>query len=406
MISLDEARALLLDGVAPLPMEEVELSAADGRVLAVDLIAPFDQPAQNRSAMDGYAVAAGPVEAGTRLRVIGTAFAGAPFSGALQPGTAVRIGTGGVVPPDAKRILMQEAVERQGEDIIIREAPGEARFIRSAGGDFGTGQTLIEAGEQLWPAHLGLAAAAGYARLPVRRPPRMFIFASGDEIREPGQGLDAGQTFNSAAYAIEALVRRWGGEPRREAILPDEHARARDHIAKARQGADVLVFIGGASVGERDVLRSVVEELGATQRFDRVAVQPGKPCWHARFAGGPLVLGLPGNPASAYVCAHLLLEPLLAAMTGRKSQTTLVPAVLLSPMAAGGARETYWRADAALDRAGRLTVAADPHIDSSLQLPLARANALIRRSANEEAAKCGDVVDVILTGPVARALSS
>ena len=396
MISLGEARALLLDGAAPLAAEEIALADAAGRILADDIVASFDQPALPTSAMDGYAVTAADAVAGTRLRVVGDAFAGTPFAGRIERGTTVRIATGGVVPGGAERVIMQEIVARDGDDVTLTGPIHDEHFIRPHGGDFRQGERLLAAGQVLTPGALGLAAAANHASLPVRTRPRVAIFASGDELREAGEKLAPGEVVNSAGHAIASLIALWGGKADRMTTLADDSSAIRSAIAGQRDHADILLFIGGASVGERDYLRAVVADLGGKICFDKIAVQPGKPCWHARFADGRLLLGLPGNPASAFVCAHLLLEPLLAAMLGRETSLPMLSATLDTPMPAGTARETWWRANAAIDGGGRLIVTPDPRRDSSLQRPLAMANALIRRPSGVAASLAGEAGEIIL----------
>ena len=401
LLSLDQARALLLAGVAPLEAEMLPLGECGGRTLAADIVAARDQPPDPVSAMDGYAVRHDDAVAGARLRVIGEAPAGAPFRGSVTPGTAVRIATGGVVPQGAGRILIQEIVTRDGDEIRIAEAPGPASYIRPAGGDFRDRQVLACAGEQLTPARLGLAAAANQCALHVHGQPRVAIFASGDELREPGSALAPGVIVNSAAFALAELVAAWGGAPIRHEILSDDPERCAEQIRGAGLDADIILPLGGASVGERDVLRPVLQGFGAQILFERIAVQPGKPCWHARFADGRLVLGLPGNPASAFVCAHLLLKPLMFALLGRAEADRLVPAALTRDMPEGADREVYWRARLGADDAARLRVTPDERQDSSLQTPLAAANALVRRRPGAPAAAAGDLVEVLVIGPLA-----
>jgi molybdopterin molybdotransferase len=294
--------------------------------------------------------------------------------------------------------VIQEIVERDGEAIRIVEAPGPARYVRPAGCDFRDGQILAEAGDPLTPARLGLAAAANLAALEVRRRPRVAIFASGDELREPGSALAPGTIVNSAAYALAELVAAWGGVAIRHDILSDDHDRCAEQIRGAGLDADIILPLGGASVGERDVLRPVLLGFGARMIFERIAVQPGKPCWHARLADGRLVLGLPGNPASAFVCAHLLLKPLMWALLGRSGPDRLVAAALTCDMPEGAGREVYWRATLRADGAGRLEVTPDDRQDSSLQTPLASANALIRRRPNAPTAATGDLAEVLIIG--------
>jgi molybdopterin molybdotransferase len=397
-MSLDAARALLLAGVAPVEAEILPIAECGGRTLAADIHAIRDQPPDPVSAMDGYAVREEEAVAGTSLRVIGEAPAGLPFGGSVTPGTAVRIATGGVVPQGAGRVVIQEIVERDGETIRIVAPPGPAHYVRAAGCDFAAGQVLARVGEMLTPARLGLAAAANQATLPVRRRPRVAIFASGDELREPGSTLAPGLIVNSAAYALAELVTAWGGAPIRHEILSDDPGRCAAQIRGAGLDADIILPLGGASVGERDVLRPVLLGFGARMIFERIAVQPGKPCWHARFPDGRLVLGLPGNPGSAFVCAHLLLKPLMLALLGRAESDSLVTAALTRDMPAGADREVYWRARLRADEAGRLEVTPDERQDSSLQTPLASANALIRRRPNAPAAAPGDLAEVLIIG--------
>jgi molybdopterin molybdotransferase len=398
LLSLDEARALLLGEVAPVDAETLPIADCGGRTLAADLVAARDQPPDPVSAMDGYAMRGEDAVAGAILRLIGDAPAGRPFAGEVAPGTAVRIGTGGVVPHGADRIVIQEIVERDDDRIKIAAPLGPATYVRAAGCDFAAGQMLVAAGEMLTPARIGLAAAANRGALQVRRQPRIALFASGDELREPGSALASGIIVNSAAYALAELVAAWGGVAIRHDILSDDPDRCAAQMSSAGLDADIILPLGGASVGERDVLRPVLEGFGARMVFERIAVQPGKPCWHARFADGRLVLGLPGNPASAFVCAHLLLKPLLAALLGRAKSDRPVPAALTRAMPQGADREVYWRARLRADHAGRLEVTPDERQDSSLQTPLASANALIRRLPNAPAAAAGDLADVLIIG--------
>jgi molybdopterin molybdotransferase len=401
LLSLDEALARLLAGVAPLEAETLPLERCGGATLAADLVADRDQPPEAMSAMDGYAVREADSAAGASLAVIGEAPAGAPFQGRVEPGTAVRIATGGVVPEGAERIVIQENVEREGGRIRIVVPAGAATFVRPAGGDFAAGQVLAEAGERLTPARLGLAAAANRDRLEVRRKPRVALLASGDELREPGGALAPGEVVNSAVYALAELVSAWGGIAIRHPILSDDRAQCLEQLGGDALDADLILPLGGASVGERDILRPVLQSLGAEIRFEKIAVQPGKPCWHARFPDGRLVLGLPGNPASAFVCAHLLLKPLLLALLGNTEPDRPLRAALTRGLPGGGDREVYWRARLSADEAGQLRVTPDERQDSGLQTPLAAANALIRRLPGAKAAAADDLVEVLAIGPLA-----
>jgi molybdopterin molybdotransferase len=403
MIALDEALALLLEGVTPLACELVPIGECGGRTLAADVIAARAQPPDPVSAMDGYAVQAEDARRGAELTVIGEAPAGAPFAGEVMAGAAVRIATGGVVPPGADRIVIQEDVDRTGDRIRIREQQGGATWVRAAGSDFQAGETVVRTGETLTPARLALAAAANHALLEVRRRPRVAILASGDELREPRAELEPGNIVNSAGLAVAELVRGWGGMPIRHAILPDDREACANALEAADLDVDIIVPLGGASVGDRDALRPLFQAMGARILFERIAVQPGKPSWNARFDDGRLVLGLPGNPASAFVCAHLLLRPLIARLLGRQGGAPLFKAQLAEGLPACGARETYLRGRLSVRSEGQLIVTADTRQDSSLQTPLAAANALIRRLPNAAVAEVGEMVEVLLIGELAQA---
>ncbi|MDB5669169.1 MAG: molybdopterin biosynthesis MoeA protein, partial [Alphaproteobacteria bacterium] len=236
---------------------------------------------------------------------------------------------------------------------------------------------------------------------PVHAAPRVVILASGDELREPGDRLGHGDIVNSASYAIEDLISIWGGEPRRLPILPDDRDSCRKRLKSAGLDAEIIVPLGGASVGDRDSLRPLFAEMGAEILFDRVAVQPGKPTWHARFPDGRLVLGLPGNPASGFVCAWLFLKPLLDRLLGRGTAPNFIPAVAAADLPAVGPREMFLRGRVEIGPDARLRASAERFQDSHLQLPLARANALIRRPPNAPALAAGGMVEVMIIGDLA-----
>ena len=391
MISLDEARGLLLAGVGVLACEIVPIGEAAGRVLAADIVAPRDQPPTAVSAMDGYAVASAAI--GDALRVIGEAPAGAPFGGVVGAGEAVRIATGGVVPEGATRIVIQEHVAREGDMIAVREL-SQGFHVRAAGGDFAVGAVVARAGEVMTAGRIALVAATGCAGVEVVRRPRVAIMASGDELRAPGAAGE-GVIFDSGGPSIAALVAGWGGEAVRLPILPDDRVALDAALVGADLDVDVIVTLGGASVGHRDQLRPAFEALGAMIAFDKVAVIPGKPTWHARFGDGRLLVGLPGNPASAFVCAYLFVAPLLAALTGRDPGLRLEVARLGQAIGANGPREAWLRGRVAIDDEGRRIVRVDPRQDSSLTSPLAAANVLVRRPPDAAAMDAGGRVETL-----------
>ena len=394
MIGLDEAHRHLLSGVRPLASEVVAIADAAGRVLAEDIVARRDQPPAAVSAMDGYAVRDPDAAVGSVLHLIGDAPAGKPFDGAVGAGEAVRIATGGVVPAGADRIVMQEHVRRDGDRVTVLQS-SDARFVRPAAGDFAAGAIVASRGEPLTAARLALIAATGRGTVTVFRRPCVAIFASGDELLAPGDADQIGAIFDSASYAIAALIGRWGGEPVRHEIMPDDRAALDARLAASVLDLDLIVPLGGASVGERDQLRPAFEALGAKIVFDRIAVIPGKPTWHARFDDGRLVLGLPGNPASAFVCAHLFVAPLLRALTGQDPALPLTTGRLAGDLTANGPREAWLRGTVAADGDGLLRVTVDPRQDSSLVTPLAKANAFVRRAIDAPPAKAGDRIEYL-----------
>ena len=402
LLQLAEARSLLLRAVEPTESERVPIGEAGSRVLAADVFAERDQPPRAMSAMDGYAIRVGDARDGATFHVIGASPAGKPFGRPLRRGQTVQIATGGVVPEGADHILIQENIEREGDRLRVIECNAD-HYIRPRGMDFAAGQVVLCEGEELTPGRIAVAGAANAGSVLVRTLPRVAIMPSGDEVREPGEAIGEGQIVNSVTNAIAALVDSWGGDPMPQPILPDEREAAKSRLREsAGLHADVIVTLGGASVGERDCLRPVFEALGADIVFHGVAVVPGKPCWHARFADGRLVLGLPGNPASAFVCAHLLLKPLIWALTGRDPDAAVRPvaARLVSPVGRNGRREAYLRAILEVDPGGALRVAPFSQQNSGLVTPLASANGLLVRPIDAPAAVEGETADVILIGQI------
>jgi len=396
LISVDEALRLLASHTLDAGEETVAVGEALGRILARDVAARTTTPPADVSAMDGYAVRLADVrEAGDRLQVTGEIPAGTLPDRPVAQGEAMRIFTGAPLPDGADHILIQEEAARAGDTIEVTAAQTAAKHIRKAGQDFSDGEILIAAGTRLSPADLGLAAAGNNATVTVRRKPKVAILPGGDELRPPGSKLEPGQIIDSNSTAMAALVRSWGGEPVSPGIAGDtiEQIRA---LIDAASDADLIIPIGGASVGDYDYMKAAFQEAGAEILFSGIAVRPGKPTWFAK-RGGQLVLGLPGNPASAFVCAHLFLKGLLVRTTGSTDRFT---AKLEAGMAPGGSRETYYRAVARPGEGG-LTAAPLPDQDSSLLRPLQTANCLICRLPDAPAAGPGDEVECVsLGGPL------
>lgn len=392
MISVSEARDEVLAGAETLEREAVSLTDCAGRILAENVSAKITQPPFAASAMDGYAVLFDDVAVGATLSVIGEAPAGAPFDGCVGPGEAVRIFTGGVVPKGADHVVIQEDTTRDADTIVINEEQPAPRHIRSAGIDFRAGDILAEKGAMLNEIHGSFFAAANIDAVHVVRRPRIAVFSNGDELVEPGDALKPGQIVNSNHYALCALIERWGGEPIYLGCGRDSEAAITKMFEQAR-GADVIVPIGGASVGDYDFVKDACRTIGAEMVFEKVAVRPGKPTWFARW-NGSRILGLPGNPASAIVTATLFAQPLIVALGGGDQRIIEGEAPLTSALGANGQRETYLRAVLSKTTSG-VSIAPAPDQDSSLLRPFAAANALIKRAPDAKAARAGDPVPYI-----------
>jgi len=394
MISVEEAVAAILDGAAPREAETVSPGACAGRVAAADITARMTQPPFAASAMDGYAVRFEDAQQGATLNVIGEAPAGAPFDGAVAPGTCVRIFTGGVVPEGADHIVIQEDVSRENEVITVNDKQESPRHIRAAGIDFKEGDVLAQAGETLHEMHGSIFAAANIDVAPVVRRPVVALFSNGDELVEPGAKLKPGQIINSNHYALVGMVERWGGEARYLGRAADKENDIREFFQRGRE-ANIIVPIGGASVGDYDFVKSAFAAEGGETKFEKVAVRPGKPTWYGRM-GGARVIGLPGNPASALVTAALFVQPLVGRLAGQAAggASKFETAQLTAPLNANGKRESYLRGTASPSSNGYMvSPAADQ--DSSLLSPFANANVLIRRAVNAPAAGEGDSVEIV-----------
>jgi molybdopterin molybdotransferase len=341
--------------------------------------------------MDGYALRA--ADAPGRLTLIGESAAGRGFSGSCGLGNTVRISTGAALPDGADAVVMQEDVTRDGDVVRVpKVAAGEN--VRPQGMDFAAGAMLLEAGRKLDGVAVALAAAAGHAHLPVSRQPRVAILTGGDELTESGAIPGPFQIFDSATWGLAALTQSWGGIPRRLALEKDDLAAMARAAQQALAQSDLLVVIGGASVGDHDHARPALASLGLELAVDKIALRPGKPTWFGLVGRQP-VLGLPGNPASALVCAHLFLRPILDRLQGRDPVVTLQKARLLHDLPANGPREHYLRSDLSSDDKGQALIRAWEQQDSSLLSVFAAANALIRLPANAPAMAEGALMDVL-----------
>jgi molybdopterin molybdotransferase len=392
MISVEEARARILGRLAPMGLETVPLAAALGRVLGAPVQARVAHPPADVSAMDGFALRAVDAAPGAYLRVIGEAPAGRPFAGSVGPGEAVRLFTGSFVPAGADAVLIQENAEAGPDGIIVKVAPIAGRHIRRLGQDFAQGDVLLTAPKRLTVRDIGLAAAGNHPWVSVMRRPRVAILATGDEISLPGEPVGAGGVVNSNSAMLSAFVTACGGEV---LLLPaaGDDAAAIAASAEAAIGADLLVTTGGASVGKHDLVQAGLAKQGFALDFWKIAMRPGKPLIFGRSGNLP-VLGLPGNPVSAYVCAVLFLGPALAAMVGLAAAPVFETARLRGSLPANDAREDYMRASLNW-RDGGWVVAPFARQDSAMLTPLVQADALLRRPALQEALEDGAAVEVL-----------
>ena len=376
MIAVDEALARCLALVAPLPAEAVALRHAVGRMMAQPALAARDQPPFDASAMDGYALRGDPA-AGDQFLVVGAAQAGIGFAGIVQPGQAVRIFTGAPVPQGANRVVLQEDVSLAGDLITLNPKADIARHIRPQGQDFKAGEGLEP--RRIGPHDLALLAAMNIPQVLVHRRPVVAIIATGDELVMPGEEPGPGQIICSNSFAIAALVEAEGAIARILPIARDTVADLTAVFGLAR-GADLIVTIGGASVGDHDLVGPVAESLGLERAFWKIAMRPGKPLMAGRVSGTPM-LGLPGNPVSSIVCAHLFVLPMVRALQGRPDAAPVEhPAVLGAQVEANGPRTHYMRA-----RLKDGVITPFDRQDSALIGILTQANALLIRPMGDGA---------------------
>lgn len=385
MISVDEALNHLFSLVAPLEREEIPLHEAAGRVLALDAVARRDQPPFAASAMDGYAVDGAAVRPGAHFTVIGEAAAGHGFNGKLEPGQALRIFTGAPVPEGADRVVIQEDVTRDGDTITLADTLDTGRHIRPAGADFRAGDR-IAAPRILGPADVALLASMNIATLTVTRKPRVALISTGDELVMPGETPGPGQIIASNTFGLKAMLDGIGARARILPIARDTRASLEAALDLAR-GSDLIVTIGGASVGDHDLVGEVTEGLGMERAFYKVRMRPGKPLMAGRM-GDAAMIGLPGNPVSAMVCGHVFLAPVIRAMLGLgAAPAARLTARLAADLPENGPREHYMRA---VVQDG--TIAPADRQDSALLSVLSRANALLIRPAGDGPRRAGDPV--------------
>jgi len=395
MLSVDEAFEKVLSGFTQIGCESVALSDGLGRVLAEDVTARLTQPPKDVSAMDGYAVRGSDVlDVPVTLTRIGESQAGSGFDGTVSAGETVRIFTGAPLPAGADTIIIQEVTEADGDQVVIKETAPTGDFVRPAGLDFRAGEVLLTAGKVLSARDIGLCAAMNVPWLTVRRKPRVAILATGDEVVMPGDPLGPDQIVSSNSLALAAYVDVMGGVPVNLGIARDTMDSLRETLAGAK-GADLLVTIGGASVGDYDLVQKVMGEEGLDLNFYKVAMRPGKPLIFGRLGDIP-VLGLPGNPVSVGVTSALFLQAAMDVMLGiERSAGALETAKLGRDLPKNGPRQDYMRARLVTGDDGELTALPFDGQDSSMMARFAEADCLVIRAPHADPAARGERVGIL-----------
>jgi molybdopterin molybdotransferase len=396
MYDVETARAKMLAHGKILDAERIPLAAAANRTLAASLAADRDQPPFRASAMDGFAVRSSDMSS-KQLTVVGLAAAGKAYDASLGPGEAVRILTGAPVPEGADQVLPQERVICEGPFLTLPTEDYRRANIRAQAVDFATGTVLVEAGTRLRAGHLALLAAAGIDSVSVRRAPSIAMIATGNEIVRPGVAAGPYEIYDAVTFGLGALIEEWGGSALQLDVQADDEVAIVDAVIEEAGDADLVVVVGGASVGDYDLARRALERIDLKIEVPQINVRPGKPTWFG-VARTP-ILGLPGNPAAALVCAHLFLRPLIDAMLGRKSRSTAAVALLDGSLSESSESETYLRASVRIDGDACLRVHPLKNQDTSLLTVFSAANALIRRPPNRKAAARGERVEILPLSP-------
>ena len=396
MLSVAEAAQKVVANLKPLAGEQIPLGSAAGRILASNVKAKRTQPPLDVSAMDGYAVKASDVaKLPAKLKLVGTIAAGQVFAGAIKSGEAARIFTGAPVPRGADAVVIQENTKSDGTTVeVTAGAAPSGKHIRRAGLDFREGDVLLSAGQRVTPRDVALAAAMNQTRLDCRRQPRVAILATGDELVPPGTVPGPGQIVGSTSAGLGAAVIQWGATTRDLGIAHDDVTELR-FKAEAAQGADLFITLGGASVGDHDLIQKALSD-DLDVAFWKIAMRPGKPLIFGRYKSVPF-LGLPGNPVSSMVCAQIFLKPMIFALLGYTGPTHAIrEARLAAPLAVNDERQDFLRATLRTAPDGAAEVEAFPVQDSSMLRPLAAANVLIMRPPGDPARAKGDSINVMM----------
>ena len=397
-LTVEEAVRRILLGCQVLPERAVPLREARKLVLARDVVAQSPSPRFDTAAMDGYAVQHADVrgaspERPVHLGVVGSVAAGVRDAAAVAPGTAVRIMTGAPCPEDADVVIPFELVEVRDDLIVVSQPFSAGVNIRRTGEDIAVGSIVVESGTMLGPAHLAAIAAEGHETIEVMPRPRVAVIATGDELVRPGQALEPGQIWDSNSVMVAALVEQFGGEVALSGSVPDEPGAVLDELRReAAEGADLMITIGGASLGDRDVLTELASDMVALDCWN-IAMKPGKPLVYGQIDGA-VVIGLPGNPAAAFISAVQFVRPVIATMLGRLDidPPTVVARATESVTNSGG-RRNYLRVTLEVEESGYVARLAGPQNVASLAT-LSRAEGLLIVPEGIERVEAGERFDV------------
>jgi len=396
MIPIEEALERVLGPLKPVGVETVALDQALGRVLAEDVISKLTHPPAPVSAMDGYAVRAGDVAAvPVDLKIVGESKAGERFDGEIGSGQAVRIFTGAVVPQGADAIVIQENTEAEGGSVRVLQGAASGTFVRAAGLDIREGDIVAKTGQRITARDLGVIASANHADIVVHRRPVVAILATGDELVMPGEDVGPDQIVSSNTIALAAYIEVLGGVPRQLGIARDTAESLSEKLGNLGD-VDLLVTIGGASVGDYDLVASVLGERGLQLDFHKVAMRPGKPLISGTFGGVPM-LGLPGNPVSVGVTACLFLTPAVGVLSGiGPTAPEIVKAKLGRDLGENDRRQEYLRSRLERDAEGDLVATPIDRQDSAMLAMFAGSGGLVVRPPHAPAVSAGSIVDVVL----------